>query len=200
MTAPPTYRTLRRFLARPSVERCDLCGAALAPGHPHLLAGDSRRVVCACDPCAILFERRGPFHYRRIGRDVRRLADFRMTAAEWESLMIPIGLAFFTYSTAASRVVAFYPGPAGVTESLLPLNAWTGIAQANPAVARMQPDIEALLVNRVGSAREHYLAPIDRCYHLTGLIRVHWRGLSGGEEAWREIGAFFAQLKEEASA
>jgi hypothetical protein len=196
MTAPPPFHTLRRFLPGRRTERCELCGAALAPGHPHLLESGTRRLVCACDPCAILFERRGPAHYRRVGRDVRFLPDFQMTDAEWESLLIPIGLAFFVYSTPASRTIALYPGPAGLTESLLPLDAWAGIAARNPVVSRTQPDIEALLVNRVGSAREHYLAPIDRCYQLTGLIRMNWHGLSGGEEAWREIGRFFRELRE----
>ena len=60
----------------------------------------------------------------------------------------------------------------------------------------------ALLVNRVGHVRgaapaEYYLVPIDECYKLVGLIRTHWRGLSGGTEVWREIGAFFAALKNE---
>jgi Family of unknown function (DUF5947) len=196
MTAPPPFRTLRRFLPRSGAERCGLCGAALAPGHPHLFAVETRRLVCACDPCSILFERRGALEYRRVGRDVRTLPDFRMSDAEWESLLIPIGLAFFVYSTAASRVVALYPGPAGLTESMLSLEAWSGIAERNPAAGRMQPDVEALLVNRVGGAREHYLVPIDRCYELTGLIRMHWRGLSGGEDVWREIGSFFQKLKE----
>jgi hypothetical protein len=196
MTAPPPFRTLRRFLPGRGAERCELCGATLAPGHPHLFAVGTRRLVCACDPCAILFESRGASQYRRVGRDVRDLPDFQMTDAEWESLLIPIGLAFFVYSTAAGRVVALYPGPAGLTESMLSLDAWAGIVERNPVAGRMQPDVEALLVNRVGGAREHYLVPIDRCYELTGLIRLHWRGLSGGEDAWREIGGFFQKLKE----
>ena len=58
-------------------------------------------------------------------------------------------------------------------------------------------------MNRVGHARgsspaEYYLVPIDECYKLVGLIRSHWRGLSGGTEVWREIGAFFAALKKRA--
>ncbi len=200
MTAPPPFHTLRRFLPGRRAERCDLCGAALATGHPHLLETVSRRVLCACDPCAILFERRGAAQYRRIGRDVRFLPDFEMTDAEWDSLLIPIGLAFFAYHTPQSRVIALYPGPAGLTESLLSLDAWSGIAERNAIIGRMQPDVEALLVNRVAGAREHYLAPIDRCYELTGLIRTHWHGLSGGEEAWREIGRFFRELKEASAA
>ena len=152
--------------------------------------------MCACDPCGILFQHRGATHYRRIGRDVRLLPDFQMTDAEWEAMLLPIGLAYFVDSTPAARVLAFYPGPAGPTESLLPLASWAQIAERNPILQRIEPDVEALLVNRIGEARRHYLVPIDRCYQLTGLIRMHWRGLSGGEEVWREIARFFASLEE----
>ena len=36
--------------------------------------------------------------------------------------------------------------------------------------------------------------PIDECYKLVGLIRTHWRGLSGGDEVWDEIARFFDRL------
>lgn len=119
-----------------------------------------------------------------------------MTDAQWDSLLIPIGLAFFTYWTPRQRVLAFYPGPAGPTESLLSMETWQRIEADNPALRKMQPDVEALLANRIGGARDHYIVPIDRCYHLTGLIRMRWQGLSGGEEVWRDIGRFFAELRE----
>jgi hypothetical protein len=35
---------------------------------------------------------------------------------------------------------------------------------------------------------------------LVGIIRVHWRGLSGGEAVWQEIASFFQRLNEEAVA
>jgi hypothetical protein len=57
------------------------------------------------------------------------------------------------------------------------------------------PDVEALLVNRVKGAREYYRVSIDRCFSLVGLIRQHWRGLSGGAEAWDAIDAFFDTLR-----
>ena len=57
--------------------------------------------------------------------------------------------------------------------------------------------METLLVNRVGQTREYYLAPIDQCYRLAGLIRLHWKGLSGGNEVWQHIAQFFAELRGE---
>ena len=58
----------------------------------------------------------------------------------------------------------------------------------------MQPDVEALPINRAGQAREYFLAPIDKCFELVGTIRVHWRGFSGGEEVWKEIENFFIRV------
>ena len=97
-------------------------------------------------------------------------------------------------------MVALYPSPAGAVESQLSLDAWNEIVQENPILSQLQPDIEALLVNRVGHAHEwsraeYYIAPIDECYRLVGLIRANWKGLSGGSEVWAEIGRFFSELR-----
>jgi hypothetical protein len=119
-----------------------------------------------------------------------------MTDAQWEDLHIPINLTFFFHSTPAARVLAMYPGPAGATESLLSLESWRDLVDNNPALGQMEADVEALLVNRIGLVREYYLAPIDTCYKLVGLIRSQWRGLSGGAEVWEEIRRFFSELKE----
>ena len=78
------------------------------------------------------------------------------------------------------RVVALYPSPAGATESLVTPEAWEALVAENPVLRDFEPDVEALLVNRVGEARECYRVGIDECYKLVGLIRTHWRGLSGG--------------------
>ena len=66
--------------------------------------------------------------------------------------------------------MAFYPSPAGATESLLPLSSWQQLVTENPALKRLEPDVEALLVNRVASARDYYIAPIDHCFELVGLF------------------------------
>ncbi len=64
--------SLRRFV-RPRAavqERCELCDAALAAEHAHLVELASRRLVCACDACAILFDRQDAAKYRRVPRRI----------------------------------------------------------------------------------------------------------------------------------
>lgn len=194
--------TLRRFARRPqrSTEQCELCAVALGREHPHLIETAEHKLICACEACSLLFSVRAGAKYKRVPRDVRFLADFQMTDAEWDSLLIPINLAFFFQNSRDAQVSAFYPSPAGATESLLPLEHWEGIVQANPVLQKLEADVEALLVNRVGRGRgispaEYYIVPIDACYGLVGLIRLHWRGLSGGGEVWQEIGDFFSRLR-----
>ena len=164
-----------------------------APGRFALAA-----LVCACDACAVLFSGGQSGRYRRVPRRIEFLPDFRLSEVQWESLLIPINLAFFFHSSQAGRVLAVYPSPAGATESLLGLEAWHSLVQENPILAELEPDVEALLVHRIGHAREHYRVPIDQCYKLVGLIRLHWHGLSGGREVWEKVGEFFAGLKEKA--
>ncbi len=155
----------------------------------------TRRIVCSCDPCALRFESVLDGKFKLIPRDARPLPDFQMTDLEWEGLSLPISLAFFFYDTPNKKMAAYYPSPAGATESLLPLTAWEALMVANPNLRDMQPDVETLLVNRVNDHRDYFLAPIDVCFELVGLIRVHWRGLSGGDEVWQEIDKYFARLK-----
>jgi len=85
-------------------------------------------------------------------------------------------------------------------ESLLAFESWHDIVARNPILKEMESDVEGLLVNRLGYSRgyfaaEYYLLPIDECYKLVGLIRMHWKGLSGGTEVWQELGEFFTSLK-----
>ena len=177
-----------------------MCAKPLTAVHRHLLDPVTRKLVCACDACAILFNNQGQTKYKRVPRRIRFLADFRMTDGQWDGLMMPINMAFFFSSTPQNRVVALYPSPAGATESLLPLDTWDEIEAENPVLLEMEADVEALLVNRIGHSRgftesEYYIVPIDECFKLVGLIRSRWQGFSGGTEVWREIGQFFAELR-----
>lgn len=201
--ASSSFATLRR-LAKPTqqplLERCELCNLVLPPKHRHLLELKSRQVACSCDPCALLFQNAVGGKFKLIPREARALPDFQMTDAEWENLALPIDLAFFFYSTPQEKMTAMYPSPAGPTESLLTLTSWQALVKQNPSLQTMQRDVEALLVNRSQGAREYFLAPIDACYELVGTIRMHWRGLSGGDAVWQEIEKFFAKLRAESRA
>ena len=189
-----SLRRLAESGERYGEERCDLCGAWLATEHVHLVEPAKRTLLCACDACATLFASGGETRYRRVPRRVLFLPDFKLTDEQWDGLMIPINLAFFFRSTPQDCVVALYPSPAGPTESLLSLEAWEELATDNPVLRSLEPDVEALLINRLREA-EHYIAPIDECYRLVGLIRLHWRGLGGGARVWDEIAAFFDGLR-----
>ena len=192
----------RRSSSEP-LERCELCSVGLAHEHPHLVELATRSIVCACDPCALLFDNAAMAKYKRVSRHALRLADFEMTDVQWDGLLIPINMAFFFRSSLENRVVALYPSPAGAVESLLSMEAWQEMEQSHAALRQLKPDIEALLVNRVGHAHglakaEYYIAPIDACYRLVGVIRLNWKGLSGGAEVWMEIGNFFSELRTKA--
>ena len=104
----------------------------------------------------------------------------------WEELRLPVEIAFFVRS-AEDRLQAYYPSPRGATESQLTFDL--------EVLHTLEPDVEALLVDRHKGAREHWIVPIDDCFRLVGLIRTHWQGLTGGRDVWAEIGRFFDGLE-----
>jgi hypothetical protein len=179
-----------------ALERCELCGEVIPANHRHLLDLQSRELMCACQACKILFDRKeaGVGHYRLVPDRRLRIEGFRLEDEDWAALEIPVDMAFFFHSTRDERVSAFYPSPAGPTESLLRLDAWQDIERANPVLLSLEPDVEALLVNRARGARQHFIVPIEDPYRLVALIRSRWRGLTGGQEVWEGIEGFFAEL------
>jgi hypothetical protein len=179
---------LKRFLVdpEPEPERCELCATPVPHEHPHLVHVTDRRLLCACGPCAFLFDDPGAGNHRRVPD--RYLADpaFALDDGQWDALQIPVGMAFCLHNSVLGSMVAFYPSPAGATESELPSSSWAGIS---PLAAELAPDVEALLVRREPSTC--LLVPIDACYRLVGLVRLHWRGFDGGAQAHAAIDAFF---------
>ena len=49
----------------------------------------------------------------------------------------------------------------------------------------LEPDIEGLVVNRLSDPPVYVIAPIDRCYALTGAVKATWEGISGGSRSRR---------------
>jgi len=196
------FATLRAFAQRPvqRIEHCELCHAEVGPDHPHLLKLEGGRLVCSCTACALLFASDTGRRYRRLPTEITRLRDFSISDAEWDSLGIPINLAFFVLDTDDGSVSAKYPSPGGATESRLSRETWLNLVSSHAGLEGMEPEVQALLVNRVArgqaaAAGEYYLVPIDLCYRLVGVIRKYWRGFSGGTEVWQEVENFFSQIR-----
>jgi len=174
-------------------EWCELCGAGLPPDHRHLIHLDERRLLCACETCWSV--RSGEAAFRPAGVRTEWLEGFDLPDEAWASFNIPVGLAFFMRTGDPDRVVSFYPSPAGATESEIDSGSWERLRALNPALERLEPDSEALIVNRMAEPHQHAIAPIDDCYKLVGLIKSSWEGISGGTGPELAIAQFFAELR-----
>jgi Family of unknown function (DUF5947) len=193
---------LRRVSANrpvaPIGERCEMCGVGIGQIHQHVVNTEQRSLLCTCRPCFLLFTASGAeLKFRAVPDRYLSFPDFRLGIAQWDALEIPVGLAFFFRNAGMDRTVAFYPGPAGATESDLSLSAWSAVAAANPVLSTLEPDVEALMIragDRDHAGFECFLVPIDRCYELVGQLRQVWRGFDGGQEARVRVEQFFADL------
>jgi hypothetical protein len=189
---------IRRPPARPRPgERCELCGEDVPDEHGHLVDLESRRLMCACRPCAVLFTGAGAGgpRFRAVPERTVALAGHGLSPAEWETLDIPVGVAFLFTNSEMGRAVACYPSPAGATESLLPLGTWEDIVALRPALADVEADVEAVLVRVEHGESESFIVPIDVCYQLVGHLRRMWTGFDGGTDARRQLTAFFDELR-----
>ncbi len=195
--------TLRRISSsRPPVqvgERCEMCSAPVGEDHQHVVDLSSRSLMCTCRPCYLLFTDTGAnLRYRAVPDRYLTFPGFRLGQGDWDDLQIPVGLAFLFKNTTQERVVAFYPSPAGATESELPMEAWERFLDGNPELDLVLPDVEALLIRgtREDEGFSCHVVPIDACYELVGRMRLTWRGFDGGQEARAALEEFFTKVDE----
>jgi uncharacterized protein DUF5947 len=200
---PGTPLAILRRVTRPRPqpepgERCEMCAVPIADEHSHVVNLESRALMCACRGCYLLFtDERANLHYRAVPERYLSFGEFTLDARAWDELQIPVGLAFLFRNSVQDRTIAFYPSPAGATESELPLDAWQRIVEHNPELAVLRPDVEALLVRRTdGPNGSCHLVPVDACYELVGRLRMLWRGFDGGQQAHEAMDAFFAHVAE----
>jgi hypothetical protein len=194
-TAPPSDRA--PVAARPASGTCELCPIGIGEHHRHLLDLTQRRIVCVCETCWSL--RSGDPEFRPPGTRKLWLEDFVMPDEVWAAFQIPIGLAFLMRSTVTGGVVALYPSPAGATESELELTAWDALRDANPILERLEPDAEALIVDRTAAEHRYAIVGVDRCYALVGLVKERWSGITGGPGVAIAIAGFFEDLRAQAA-
>ena len=195
--------TLRRIsTTRPQVvpgERCEMCAEPIAEDHQHVVGLETRSLMCTCRACYLLFtDQTAQLKYRAVPDRYLSFDDFVLDQAAWDDLQIPVGLVFCFRNSVQDRLVAFYPSPAGATESELPLEAWDRLLESNPQLGALLPDVEALLIHRSDHDRGDFvctLVPIDVCYELVGTMRQTWRGFDGGQEARAAMEKFFAMVR-----
>jgi Family of unknown function (DUF5947) len=191
-SGPPLAALRRATRATPppgAGERCELCATPIAEPHQHLVDLQSRALLCSCRACALLFtDDQAVQRYRTVPDRYQALPDLD---GVWDDLPIPVGLAFLFYNSALGRLVALYPGPAGATESSLPLETVAG-------ATTLRPDVEALLLRRDATTTSCFVVPIDACYELVGRLRTLWQGFDGGPAARTAIDDFFATVRERA--
>jgi hypothetical protein len=172
-----------------------MCAEPIVDDHPHVVDLSSRSLLCTCRGCYLLFTaRNADLRYRAVPDRYLSFDDFAMGPAQWEALEIPVGLAFFFHNSVLGKTIAFYPGPAGVTESELSLESWDTVLEANPRLRLLEPDVEALLIRapeRKRTGFDCHLVPIDACYELAGRLRMVWRGFDGGQDAHAQLEDFF---------
>lgn len=173
-----------------------MCGEPVPDEHSHVVNTSSRSLMCACRACYLLFTRENAeLAYRAVPERYLHFPDFTMTSLQWDDLQIPVSVVFFFRHSELGQTVAFYPSPAGATESELPLGAWDEIVAANPGLTVLTADVEAILVRTGDDGFECYLVPIDACYELVGHLRKLWRGFDGGSDVHKQMAAFFDQVR-----
>jgi Family of unknown function (DUF5947) len=171
-----------------------MCGAPVADEHQHVVNVSSRSLLCTCRPCYLLFTHDdAELAYRAVPD--RYLSFAELPEPVWDELELPVGTAFLFINSVLGRVVAFYPGPAGATESDLSLQAWGRVVAAAPALATVRVDVEALLVHTNDHRIEAFLVPIDVCYELVGHLRKLWRGFDGGQDVRARMDEFFGVVR-----
>jgi hypothetical protein len=172
---------------------CELCPIGIGEDHRHLLHLGERRIVCVCETCWAMHS--GDADFRPPGVRFLVLDDFVMPDEVWAAFQIPIGLAFLLRSSTTGTIVALYPSPAGATESELELTAWDTLCAANPMLTRLEPDAEALVVDRTAREHRYALVPVDHAYRLVGLVKSRWEGITGGRGVDTAIDEFFAGVR-----
>ncbi len=200
---------LQRFLSprtpRVMGQSCEMCGQQVPEDdHRHVVDLDGRSMLCVCRGCALLFLERGAAQgqYLTVPERYLRITPFVLDDVAWASLQIPVGIVFVVRTadpddqSGRGTPVAFYPSPAGATESELPLQSWAAITDQTSPLHDVEPDVEAVLIRTHDTEDPAcYVVPVDRCYELVGALRLGWRGFDGGQEAREAMARFFADIQ-----
>ncbi|HEY5923201.1 MAG TPA: DUF5947 family protein [Kofleriaceae bacterium] len=166
------------------LERCALCASPLGVLHDHFYDPRAREVYRACEGCAVIHPTAHPARYRRIPR---RLATVDLDAKRCLAVLgVPVSIVVVRLRD-DGRAIAEYPGPAGLVSSEITPNVWSALRAAVPAVGRLEPEVEALLV--CSTLRGGMLCGIDVVLEVLGELRAR-------PEAPAVVARMLAELRE----
>ena len=164
----------------------------IADEHGHLVDLQAREPCCApaaAATCSSTSEGAGGGHFRAVPDRYVAFAGLRARRRRSGTrLQIPVSVAFFFLNSSLGRVAAFYPGPAGATESELPLDAWDEVVAANPRLddaAARRRGVPRAGRRRTGSRAECYIVPDRRLLRAGRPPAPLWRGFDGGTRGQR---------------
>jgi hypothetical protein len=187
-------RYARRATDKHAAATCELCSVAIDTEHRHVVDTVDRKLKCTCRACALVFDH-DEGRLRAVPTDVRLAAE-PFDAAQRAALKVPVGLAFFLKSSALGRWFAIFPSPAGATEAELD-DASARVLDESAFARTAREDVEAVLVRtHKDGLCECFITPVDICYECVASLRMHWKGIAGGDEAHRAIDAIIERLRE----
>jgi len=193
--SPASKREATSKTTTEAEEHCDFCSKSIPPNHRHFADLNNMKFMCACEVCTVMQAEKGEFH--PLPQRYEFIDDLEMPETMWAQLKIPVNMAFIVYNSDREQPIAFYPSPAGSMESELRLDSWESLKNDNPALKNLAPDLEGFMINRLDKPHEHFIVPIDCCYELIGLIRMHWQGMHGGDEMRNAVRDYFKHLKKQ---
>ena len=193
---PALVSGLRRFVRPPAppapraeAGRCELCPLSLPDDHKHLLDLEERRIVCVCADLLVDALGRRALPADRLAHAVARRRSSSRTSCGRSSRSRSAWRSSCARAT-SGKVVGLYPSPAGATECELDLEAWDRLVAANPVLEDLDPDAEALIVNRMAVAAR----PRDRPARRLLPARRDRQGDLGGDQRRRGDGGGRAAL------
>ena len=152
-----------RTAEREAQEHCDLCSEPIPPEHRHLLDLETRELRCACRRAACCSTARAPAAGTTPGpRPAAAAGRLRARRRAWEELRIPVDMAFFFHRARGRARRRLLPGADGRDRVAARAARLGGDRGRQPRARGMEPDVEALLVNRARGARDSWLVPDRR--------------------------------------
>jgi len=97
---------------------CGICNSTVDANHRHVVDIVARRLFCACTACWMSID--GTSHATLRSVPPRsEIVEVDIAAEDLTALGVPVGLAFFFYSSRLEQWTVGFPSPAGATEAEL---------------------------------------------------------------------------------